>query len=128
MKSILVFFLSLIFFSSVQAQKNKLSNLPSGRYEAVLKQTNKKWKQGDIIILDGIRYKTTSNDEIGEYKFSATAQRIFFLSGPLKTVYAKTQFNGNEPSIVLPFTENSRQGVHMIASDVLATLKKVPEQ
>ena len=124
MKTFLLFtFMSVLFYTG-HAQNKKINSLPTGRYETVLKQATKKWTQGDIIILDDQRYKVSTSNEIGEYKFSATAQRIFFLSGPLKTVYAKTMTTGNQPSIILPLSENSRQGVNLVGSDVLAVLKK----
>ncbi|MCU7551706.1 hypothetical protein OCK74_21475 [Chitinophagaceae bacterium LB-8] len=115
---------TLLFYTAGHAQNGKVNSLPPGRYETVLKQAPKKWTQGDIIILDDQRYKVSTSNDIGEYRFSATAQRIFFLSGPLKTVYAKTLTTGNQPSIILPLSENSRQGVDMVGTDVLAVLKK----
>lgn len=127
MKTFLLFTFMTILFYTGHAQKNKVNNLPTGRYETVLKQATKKWTQGDIIILDDQRYRVSTSNEIGEYKFSATAQRIFFLSGPLKTVYAKTLSTGNQPSIILPLSENSRQGVNLVGADVLAVLKKSSE-
>jgi hypothetical protein len=120
---LLVTFMSILFYTG-HAQNNKVNSLPAGRYETVLKQATKKWTQGDIIILDDQRYRVSTSNEIGEYRFSATAQRIFFLSGPLKTVYAKTLSTGNQPSIILPLSENSRQGVNLVGTDVLAVLKK----
>ena len=120
---LLVTFMSILFYAG-HAQNGKVNSLPTGRYETVLKQATKKWPQGDIIILDDQRYKVSTSNEIGEYRFSATAQRIFFLSGPLRTVYAKTLTTGNQPSIILPLSENSRQGVNLIGADVLAVLKK----
>lgn len=124
MKSFLLFLCTFLFFFVTHAQNGKVNNLPPGRYETVLKQTQKKWNYGDIIILDEQRYKTSLSDEIGEYKFSATAQRIFFLSGPLKAVYAKTMSTGNQPSIILPLSENSRQGNNLVGADIVAVLKK----
>jgi hypothetical protein len=124
MKTFLLAILVSLFFYSGHAQNGKVNSLPAGRYETVLKQASKKWTQGDIIILDDQRYKVSTSNDIGEYKFSATAQRIFFLSGPLKTVYAKTLTTGNQPSIILPLSENSRQGIELVGTDVLAVLKK----
>ena len=82
-----------------------------------------KWNQGDIILVDGNHYKITSSEEVGEYKFSATAQRIIFVSGPLKTVFAKTILNSNTPTIVLPAAENEQQGLKLVSGDILAFLK-----
>ena len=120
----LILLLSLFFISSVvAAQNSNPNNLPSGRYETMLKQSQNKWDQGDIILVDGNHYKITSNDEIGEYKFSSTAQRIFFVSGPLKTVFAKTVLNTNKPTIILPAAENEPHGGNLATADVLAYLK-----
>jgi hypothetical protein len=124
MKSFILFLFSFLLFIDTHAQNGKVNSLPMGRYETVLKKTQKKWSYGDIIILDEQRYKTSFNQEIGEYKFSATAQRIFFLSGPLKAVYAKTMSTGSQPSIILPLSENSRQGNSLVGADVMAILKK----
>lgn len=116
--------LSFLFISStLLAQSNGSNNLPAGRYETILKQSQNKWNQGDIILVDGVHYKITSSEEVGEYKFSATAQRIIFISGPLKTVFAKTILNTNTPTIVLPVAENEQQGLKLATTDVLAYLK-----
>ena len=121
MKTVLL--LSLFFISfATEAQNN--NNLPAGRYETMLKQSQNKWNQGDIILVDGSHYKITSSDEIGEYKFSSTTQRIFFVSGPLKTVFAKTVLNADKPAIILPAAENEQQGLKLATADVIAYLKK----
>jgi hypothetical protein len=90
-----------------------------GKYETYLKQTQNKWTTGDIILLSSNQYKVSSGNEVGEYRFSASAQRIFFVSGPLKTVFAKTELNGDKPAIILPFLENEQQGLKMISADVV---------
>ena len=108
--------------SKVLSQKNT-TNLPIGKYETVLKQTQSKWNQGDIILVDGNHYKITTSDEVGEYKFSATAQRIFFVSGPLKTAFAKTILDAGKPTIVLPAAENEQQGLKLATTDVFAYFK-----
>ena len=120
MKLILLF--SVLAISAVLAQKNT-SSLPIGKYETVLKQSQSKWNQGDIILVDGNHYKITSSDEVGEYKFSATAQRIFFVSGPLKTAFAKTILDSGKPTIVLPAAENEKQGLKLATTDVFAYFK-----
>ena len=115
--------LLLLFFavsSSVNAQNN---NLPAGRYETILKQSQSKWSQGDIILVDANHYKISSSEEVGEYKYSATAQRIIFISGPLKMVYAKTTVSANKPNIILPLAENEQQGVKLVTADVIAYFK-----
>ena len=120
----LVLLICLFFISSVvAAQNNNIINLPSGRYETKLNQTQNKWAQGDIILVDQGHYKITSSDEIGEYKFSATAQRIIFISGPLKTVFAKAVLSKNKPMIILPAAENEQQGIKLATADVIAYYK-----
>src|SRR5215213_3289073 len=116
MKLVLLFF----FFIVTICAKSQSNNLPAGRYETILKHNELKWSHGDIILVDANHYKVTSSEEVGEYKFSATAQRIIFISGPLKTVYAKTAVYANKPSILLPLAENEQQGVKLLTADVVA--------
>ena len=118
----LTLLLSIFAISTVLSQKNT-TNLPIGRYETVLKQSQSKWNQGDIILVDGNHYKITSSDEVGEYKFSATAQRVFFVSGPLKTAFAKTILDTGKPTIILPAAENEQQGLKLVTTDVFAYFK-----
>lgn len=99
-------FILLSFFTKAQ----NLQNLPAGKYETVIKKDQSKWERGDIILLDDNKYKISSSNEIGDYKFSSAAQRIFFTTGPLKHFYAKTSTNNNTPVIVLPVTENEQAG------------------
>jgi hypothetical protein len=120
----LTLLLSIFAISAVLAQKNTKTNLPIGKYETILKQSQSKWNQGDIILVDANHYKITSSDEVGEYKFSATAQRVFFVSGPLKTAFAKTILNTDKPTIVLPAAENEQQGLKLATTDVFAYFKK----
>lgn len=120
MKLVLLLFLFAAGFSS----KAQTSNLPAGRYETVLKQTQGKWNHGDIILEDANHYRITSDTEVGEYKFSATAQRIIFISGPLKTAFAKTALTANKPTIILPLAENEQQGLKLVTGDVIAYYKK----
>lgn len=124
MKFFLLFFLSITLTATVQSQGRQVSDLPAGRYEAFVKQSQSKWLKGDIILLDDSHYQISSSKDTGEYKFSATAQRVFFTSGPLKTVFAKTILNGGKPVIILPQTENNQQGMNIASSDILATLHK----
>lgn len=123
MKLVLLF--TLIFLSSAAfSQNSAVQALPSGRYEAIIRNSQDKWNGGDIILLDNRRYKISSENEIGEYKFSATAQRIFFVSGPLKTVFAKTVLNAEKPSIIIPAAENEQLGLKVVSADVVAYFKK----
>lgn len=118
----LILLLAIFAIFALAAEKNT-NVLPIGKYETVLKQSQSKWNHGDIILTDGNHYKVTSGDEVGEYKFSATAQRIFFMSGPLKTAFAKTILDTNKPTIVLPAAENEQQGLKLATTDVFAYFK-----
>ncbi len=112
MKSFLLLF-CLYFSHQSTAQDSQATALPAGKYETVFKNNQLKWEKGDIIILDDRQYKISTSNEIGEYRFSVSAQRLFFTSGPLKTVFAKTTFNNNQPAIVLPVSENQQTGLKL---------------
>jgi len=111
-----VFLLSIIllFAFSVKAQSH-VESLPTGKYESVIKTNESKWEHGDIILLDGNKYKLSTGNEIGEYRFSSAAQRLFFTSGPLKSLFAKTSLDNNSPVIVLPVAENDQIGFKLSA-------------
>ncbi len=123
MKLVLLFSFFTALSLSVLGQKNTKHGLPSGKYETIVKESKNKWKEGDIILLDDTRYKVSSSNEIGEYKVSATAQRIFFISGPLQTVFAKAIINEEKPAILLPAAENEQHGIKL-SSDVVAYFKR----
>lgn len=123
MKPLLLFSFFSFLAVSVWGQNKSLHALPSGKYETTVKESRDKWKKGDIILIDGNKYRISSSDEVGEYKFSATAQRIFFISGPLQTVFAKTAVNAEKPAIILPAAENEQQGTKLAPTDVVAYLK-----
>jgi hypothetical protein len=110
-----VFLLSFILILSAQFCKaqNQVNTLPPGKYETVIKNNEDKWERGDIILLDDNRYKVSASTETGEYRFSVTAQRVFFTSGPLRNIYAKTSLNNNTPTIVLPVAENEQLGLKL---------------
>ena len=111
-----VFLLSIIsFFSLAVNAQNSVQSLPTGKYETVIKNMNSKWERGDIILLDGNKYKLSTGDETGDYRFSSAAQRIFFTSGPLKSLFAKTSVTNNSPAIVLPVAENEQIGFKFAA-------------
>lgn len=93
------------------AGAQSVTNLPAGKYETRLKPAQKSWEKGDLILLDDSRYKLSSGGETGEYKFSVAAQRIFFTSGPLKSVFTKVSLMANKPVIVIPAEENSSLGI-----------------
>jgi len=110
---LLISFLLISFFSKAQ-----VNSLPAGRYETAVKDKSTKWEKGDVIILDDTHYKITSSNDTGEYKFSATAQRLFFTSGPLKSFFAKTVLSGDKPVIIFPATENEQLGFKIASADV----------
>src|SRR2546423_10637499 len=108
-----LFLLSSLFTFSMllsKAQTSQVSSLPTGKYETIIKSNQNKWERGDIILMDDNKYKISSGDEVGEYRFSITAQRIFFISGPLKNMYAKTSLDNTTPTIILPVSENEKIG------------------
>lgn len=107
---------------TVHAQK-EVQSLPTGKYETVLKNKQSKWERGDILLIDANRYKLSSGEETGEYKFSSAAQRIFFISGPLKSLFAKTSVINDDPVIVVPVTENEQIGFKL-ASEIWCYYKQ----
>lgn len=116
--------IALLFsFFSVKAQADKVSTLAAGTYAI---QTNNvpNWAHGDIILIDDNHYKTSTDNVTGDYKFSATAQRILFLSGPLKGAFAKTVMNAGNTAIILPLKENVELGFKLANMDVWAYYKK----
>lgn len=111
-----VFLLSFIlFFVFNSYAQNQVQSLPTGKYETVIKTSDSKWERGDIILLDGNKYKLSTSNETGDYRFSNAAQRIFFTSGPLKSLFAKTSLDNNSPVIVLPVAENDQIGFKLAA-------------
>ena len=111
-----VFLLSLtvLLILHVNAQ-SQVQSLPTGKYETVMKTNENKWERGDIILLGGNKYKLSTSDETGDYRFSSAAQRIFFTSGPLKSLYAKTSVTNDTPAIILPVPENEQVGFKLSA-------------
>jgi hypothetical protein len=119
-----VFLLSSILFFALAAQsQSQVQSLPTGKYETVIKTSQSKWEQGDIVLLDGNKYKLSTSEETGDYRFSSAAQRIFFTSGPLKSLYAKTSMTNDSPAIVLPVAENEQIGFKL-RSDVWCFYKR----
>lgn len=96
---------------AVTAKSQQVSAIASGKYETKFKNAAKKWEKGDVIILDDNRYKLSNGGDIGDYKFSVAAQRIFFTSGPLKGAYTKVILNNNKPAIVFPTEQNGELGI-----------------
>ena len=112
-----------ILFTVLSAQAQQVSDLPTGKYETVIKN-NGKWEKGDIVLIDEGHYKVTSGAETGEYRFSQTAQRVFFTSGPLKGIYAQTVEKNSAPAIIIPFSENQRLGLRLATSDIVGSFKR----
>jgi hypothetical protein len=115
--------IGLLFTSMYGWSQKNLSSLPAGKYETVIKSNQDKWERGDIIIVDENKYKISTATETGEYRFSVTAQRIFFTSGPLKGAFAKTYIDNNSPVIVFPTSENEHMGFK-ISSEVRGYYKQ----
>lgn len=106
---------------SLQAQSDRISSLPVGIYE--VQQSNETKLAGNIILLDEGVYRLGSEANAGTFKFSATAQRVLFVTGPLKGIFARTVINSGAPCIILPFKENEELGFKL-AQDILALYKK----
>ncbi|HEX2607436.1 MAG TPA: hypothetical protein VHK91_08655, partial [Flavisolibacter sp.] len=102
MKSFLLISLFIVSATCSRAQDAQVNTLPSGKYETIIKSSQNKWEKGDIVLLDNNKYRISSTTETGEYRFSSTAQRVFFTSGPLKGIFAKTQMNNSVPVIYIP--------------------------
>jgi hypothetical protein len=117
MKAFLLSFFVVCLNFCVHAQNNQLNALPPGKYETVSKTNQSKWERGDIILIDASKYRVSTSDEIGEYRFSVTAQRVFFTSGPLKSLYARTSASNGAPAIILPVPENAQLGMKL-ASEI----------
>lgn len=113
MKLLLLSITALLCFGA--SAQNQIQSLPVGKYETVLKAGAGKWERGDIILLEHNKYKLSKGEESGDYKFSSAAQRIFFTSGPLKSLYARTSLANDAPTIVLPVPENEQAGFKLSA-------------
>jgi hypothetical protein len=109
MKSFLL--IGLFVFSALFVRAQNVSALSPGKYETKTKTAQNKWEKGDIILLDDSRYKLSGSTEVGEYRFSVAAQRIFFTTGPLKTAYTKVTLNNNKAVIIFPAEQNSDLGL-----------------
>jgi hypothetical protein len=121
MKHLILSLLLVVSAALCKAQSNHVNNLPTGKYETVVKSNQHKWERGDIILMGDNKYKVSTSDEVGEYRFSVASQRIFFTSGPLKNLFAKASANNDAPSIVLPAAENSQAGLN---SEVVCYLRQ----
>jgi hypothetical protein len=119
MKLFLLF--STFLLSSLLPHAQQVSNLPPGRYETKIQEYN--WEKGDIELLDANHYKISSSGDTGEYRFSVAAQRLFFTSGPLKGIYAKTQLINNNPGILIPLNENQQLGFKLAPGDIVGKFR-----
>jgi len=121
-----VFLLFSFFLAATitHAQKSgRVEQLPPGLYE-VQKSKNSPGMASDIVLLNDNQYKLRNQSEVSEYKFSATAQRVLFISGPLKGIFAKTVISAGAPAIVLPKKENEDLGYRLAEADVWAFFKR----
>lgn len=116
---VLLLFAFLTVSSLVQAQP--VNRLPAGTYVV---QNNSATFKSDIVLIDDSHYKLSAETAVGEYKFSATAQRILFLSGTLKGAFARTTMSGAQPAITLPLKENEDLGFKLIQADLQALYKR----
>ncbi len=107
-------------FMNAHAQQGQVTHLPAGTYQI---ENNNSFK-GDIILVDNSHYKLSTENTVGEYKFSATAQRVLFTSGLLKGAFARTATNGADPVIILPRKENEALGFKLVQTDLEAFYKK----
>jgi len=123
MKAFILLSIMILFTLTTRAQEVQVNNLPAGKYETITRHNQAKWDMGDIILLPENKYKVSTSDEVGDYKFSVTAQRVFFTSGPLKSLYAKTSMNNDKPQIVVPLAENAQFG-QKIPSDIVGFFKQ----
>ena len=109
MKSLLL--CTLLIAAALSASAQNVTSLAPGKYQTKTKVAPNKWDKGDIILLDDSRYKLSGSDEVGEYRFSMAAQRIFFTSGPLKSAFTKVALNNNKTVIIFPIEQNQGLGL-----------------
>lgn len=105
---------TLFFFCVLFTKAQNVSELPPGKYETktkVAQVAQNRWDRGDIIILDDSHYKLSSSGDVGDYKLSVAAQRLFFTSGPLKSAFTKVTLVNGRPVIILPMEENESLGL-----------------
>ncbi len=120
MKLFLLFAFSLSTFI-INAQE-QVQRLPEGRYET--RVNDRGWEKGDIVLIKDEKYMISSSKEVGEFRFSVTAQRIFFTSGPLKGIYAKTRSTNGSPSIFIPINENEQLGFKLAPDDIVGSFRQ----
>lgn len=123
MKQAILIFLFGLSNMLIFSQQKQIDKLPSGKYEAGNNTAQSSWNHGDLVISDDSHYKVSGSDESGEYKFSVTAQRVFFTSGPLKRYFARAGVNNDQASIIFPSKENQQMGLNVNA-DVALNYRK----
>lgn len=101
----------LLFSAALSAKAQNVTDLVPGKYESKTKAAQRRWEKGDVIILDDSRYRLSSDKEVGEYRFSVAAQRVFFTSGPLKGAYTKVTLKNSQPVIIFPSEQNQDLGI-----------------
>jgi len=119
---LLILFVILSFVAN--AQSDRIASLPVGTYEIQNTTATTKFSYGDIMLLADNHYRLKNEDIVGDYKFSATAQRILFLSGTLKGAFARTTTNADGLAIVLPLKENEELGIKLADADIWAFYRK----
>jgi hypothetical protein len=97
--------------TAVFANAQTVSTLSPGKYQTKTKTAQGKWDKGDVILLDDSHYKLSGSNDVGEYRFSVAAQRIFFTSGPLKSAFTKVTLNNNKTVIIFPLEQNQALGL-----------------
>jgi hypothetical protein len=115
--SLLLLLLTVSFISHGQA--GHVTSLPTGTY-GIQNSAAAKFTFGDIVLLDDSHYRLSSDGTTGDYKFSATAQRLLFVSGALKGAFARTVLNADGPAILIPLKENEELGIRLATADVVA--------
>lgn len=118
--------LTVLFTVSISAtaQTGRVNSLPAGTYEIQTPNSTSKFVTGDIVLIDESHYKLSDESATGDYKFSATAQRVLFISGTLKGAYAKAALISGEPAIIFPSKENGEIGYKLVDTDVWAFFRK----
>ena len=102
---------TLLLISVLFTNAQNVTELSPGKYETKTKVAQNNWEKGDIIIIDDSHYKLSSSGEVGDYKFSVAAQRIFFTSGPLKSAFTKVTSAKGKAVIILPLEQNESLGL-----------------
>lgn len=93
------------------ATAQNVTNLAPGKYQSTIRSAQNNWEKGDVFLLDENHYRLGESSEVGEYRFSVAAQRIFFTSGPLKSAFTKVVVHNNKPVIIFPPEQNAPLGL-----------------